>query len=219
MPIIEVSTRLRPASARRSASARSSPIAGGSASGRSVRIAAGAVRSISSSSEPAPTTSSMAATSASSGPMWRSTKAPGASRSASERAVMLAFLAIGRLRSALARDEVAIGPRVHQAVELRGLGDLDLAEPAGTFGVAVDQRRIVVQGIVRLDHPAADRRVDIACRLDALDNRHGGVLGDLAADLRQLDEHHVAQLLLGMVRDADRRDLAVDAHPFVLLGV
>src|SRR5919108_1798062 len=160
MPIIEVSTRLRFASALNLARAWLSLIAGGSSSGRSVRIASGAVRSISSSSEPTPTTSSIAAISASSGPICRPTKA-GASSSANERVVMVAFLASGLLRSALALDEGAVGCRVHQGVELGRVGDLEFAEPAGALGVAIDQCRVFGQGGVHLDHLAADRGINV----------------------------------------------------------
>ena len=40
----------------------------------------------------------------------------------------------------------------------------------------------------------------------------------LAADLRQLDEHHVAELRLRVVGDADGGDAAVEADPLVILG-
>ena len=69
-----------------------------------------------------------------------------------------------------------------------------------------------------LDHLAADRRVDLARGLHALDHAGLGALGDGGADLRQLDEDDVAELRLGVVGDADRGGIAVDPHPLVVLG-
>ena len=42
---------------------------------------------------------------------------------------------------------------------------------------------------------------------------------DLPADFRQLDEDHVAELLLREVGNPDRRLAALEAHPFVVFRV
>ena len=50
---------------------------------------------------------------------------------------------------------------------------------------------------------------------------HGGGLGLLqdSAELRQFDEHHVTELRLRIIRDADGGDVALDAEPFVIGGI
>ena len=110
-----------------------------------------------------------------------------------------------------------VGSLIHQPLGI-GRRSLELEEPALAFGAAIDQRRIVDQGLVDLDHLACERGVDLARGLHALDHARLVALAEGGADLGQLDEHHVAQLLLGMVGDADRDDVAIDPHPLVLLG-
>ncbi len=56
-------------------------------------------------------------------------------------------------------------------------------------------------------HLAADGRVDVRHGLHGLDDAERLVLADLVADRRQFDEDDVAELLLRVVGDADRRDL------------
>ena len=46
----------------------------------------------------------------------------------------------------------------------------------------------------------------------------GSPVVHVAADIGQLDEHHVAELVLGVVGDADGGDVIVDADPFVVPG-
>ena len=57
----------------------------------------------------------------------------------------------------------------------------------------------VGEGVVDLDHLAGDRGEDLARRLDRLDDGGLGALGELLADVRQLDIDDVAELLLGVV--------------------
>ena len=72
---------------------------------------------------------------------------------------------------------------------------------------------------VDLDDLAGHRRIDFARRLDALDHRRLAALGHCLADRRQFDEDDIAQLLLGVVGDADGGDVAIDSDPFMVLGV
>src|SRR5690606_22037881 len=55
-----------------------------------------------------------------------------------------------------------------QPVRLAGIVHLDDGDPASPVGIFVDQLRLVFQGAVHFDDPAADRRVDVRHRLDRL---------------------------------------------------
>jgi hypothetical protein len=83
------------AMARILASASTSVIAGGRASGAGDLILAGTMASVSDSSESWPTVRSIAAISASSGPMWRATKASWCSSSRREAGACFWFMARG----------------------------------------------------------------------------------------------------------------------------
>ena len=62
--------------------------------------------------------------------------------------------------------------------------------------------------VVDVDDLAGGRGEHVARRLDAFDHRRGLALLELRADLRQIDEHDVAELLLRMFADADGGDIA-----------
>src|SRR5690348_6303994 len=96
---------------------------------------------------------------------------------------------------------------------------LELEDPAFTERVGVDQLWLRGELLVDLADPPGDRRVEVARRLDRLDDAEGLADVELAADLGELEEHHVAELRLGEVGDANRRVLAVDSDPLVRLGV
>src|SRR5690606_4349006 len=115
-------------------------------------------------------------------------------------------------------QEVFVSGAVHQRLVFGGVGDLDLGEPAGLLGLVVDRLRSVAERGVALDHFAGQGRVDVGGRLDALDD--GEVIAGLhgLADFRNLDEHHVAELLGGVGGDADGGDVALKGDPLVILG-
>src|SRR5690606_18930905 len=121
--------------------------------------------------------------------------------------------------SALLRREGSVGGFVHQRVELAGIGDADAEEPAFPHRISVDQLWPVVQRTVHLDHLARDRRIDLARRLHRFDDRRFRAGGEALANLRQLDEDHVAELLLSESADANGGDAAIDAYPLMLLAV
>src|SRR3954471_24874425 len=107
----------------------------------------------------------------------------------------------------------------HEAVELGGVRKLQLEEPAAP-------RRLLVHGAGRplerrIDRGdlARDRGIDLACRLDALDDRRLAALGDAFPDRRKLDIDDVAELALGVVGDADGAGVALDPDVLVVLGV
>src|SRR5262245_34346906 len=111
---------------------------------------------------------------------------------------------------------------VQQAVDRGRVGGHDLVEPAPAVRVAVDQFGGRVQGLVDRGHLAVDGRVEVADRLGRLQLTAGGTGGDRLADRRQGDVDDVAELVLGVVGDADPNGsvgLAGRADPLVLLGV
>src|SRR5262245_25171847 len=106
----------------------------------------------------------------------------------------------------------------HQALELRGLADGELGEPAAALRLLVDQARIAFELAIDRGHLARHRRVDLACRLHRFDHRRLIALGECRADRWQLDEDDVAELVLRMLGDAEGRDIALDPHPLMVLG-
>ena len=85
-------------------------------------------------------------------------------------------------------------------------------------GLFVDEFGICGERAVGFDDLAADRRVDVAGRLDGFDDGAGFAGFDFAADLRDFGEDDVSQLGLGVVADADGGDVAREADPFVAFG-
>ena len=116
-------------------------------------------------------------------------------------------------------DEFVVVGRRHQRSQVGGqIAWLDLEEP-GIVGALVDDFRRVFERAIHLDYLAADRRQHILRRLDRL---HGGRLlagRDRFAHFRQVHVDDVAQCILGVVGDADDDDVALDARPFVALGI
>jgi hypothetical protein len=85
--------------------------------------------------------------------------------------------------------------------------------------IAVDRLGLLGQLRVRLHHLAAEGREEIGDGLDRFDHAEGLHGRDLGADLGQLHEDHVAQLLLGEGGDAHARLVSLELRPLVLLGV
>lgn len=115
--------------------------------------------------------------------------------------------------------EGGVGGGVHQVGERRGVGELDLDQPARAEGIAVDQFRGLAQGLVDRGDGAADGQVDVGLGLDRLD-RAEGLAGRVArAHLRQIDVDDVRERVLRVIRDPDRRHLAFDADPLIALRI
>ena len=66
---------------------------------------------------------------------------------------------------------------------------------------------------------AAERREQVAHGLDRFDHPERRELLDRPADVRQLDEDDVAQLVGRVLGDPDGGGVAVEADPLVILGV
>jgi hypothetical protein len=108
---------------------------------------------------------------------------------------------------------------VEEGVHFGGVGGLQLEQPGGV-GVCVDGFGGVDGFLVGADDLAGDRGVDVGGSLDRFDHRDGLAGGDSTAGIRQLEEDHVAEGLLGVVGDADgQAAVGLDADPFVGGGV
>src|SRR5258708_31352772 len=179
------------------------------------RMAAGTTASIRSAREANPRMRSICAGSAASGPMWRRAKAPWSSRSAS---VASRWMGVSGMAGP-SGSGFGVGVGVEELIDVGGVGRLDAEDPGGVRVLVHALRRATEIG-VGADDLAVDRRIDIRGRLHRLDHGHGFAGRNLAADLRRLDEHDVAELFLRMVGDAHgERAVGLAAQPFVRDGV
>jgi hypothetical protein len=89
------------------------------------------------------------------------------------------------------------------------------------LGDLVDGAGLLLQHQVDLSDLARDRGVDVGGALDGLDGANGVAGLDVLALLRQLDVDDIAQLLGGVLADAQDARLLVrgEVDPLVLLGV
>jgi hypothetical protein len=128
---------------------------------------------------------------------------------------------------ALLGSELLVRVDVHQVVEILQalLSNLDLSDPAAAvrvvLGNLVDGARLLLQNNVDRGDYARDGSVDIGSTLDRLDGTDRVASLDLLALVRQLDVDDIAQLLSGVLADADDARLLVsrEIDPLVLLGV
>ena len=98
--------------------------------------------------------------------------------------------------------------------------DGDLEQPAGTVRIAVDQRRVIDDGVVDLGDLAGDRRVQVRDGLGRLDLAAGLPRGHRGADLGQVHVDDVAQGVGGDGGDADGHNVpGLRGNPLVLGGV
>ena len=93
-------------------------------------------------------------------------------------------------------------------------------EPTFAVAVFVDELRATRQRLVDLDHRTSHGRVDIARRLDRLDDGACTTDVERRADLRHIDENEIAEGMLSVIGDADfNAAIRQRAGPFVGFGV
>src|SRR5579862_7749178 len=165
-----------------------------------IRISGGTVSSTSAASDGQPTFASISSISSSPGPMWREAKRSEGSRSDSEapRGSVPAG-ATGLL--GLALDIGLIGGGVHQGARLLRVLDAHDDHPARAVGILVHLLGSVDEGPVHLDHLSTDGGEELRDGLHRLDGSKALPGRKAPADLRELDEDHVPELLLGVERD------------------
>src|SRR3546814_509268 len=66
---------------------------------------------------------------------------------------------IGKGHGSQTVAELLVGGGIHQTVELALVGQRHAEEPAFAFGVAVDQRRVLLELAIALGHDAVDRGI------------------------------------------------------------
>src|SRR5690606_18350379 len=122
-------------------------------------------------------------------------------------------------RSAL--DQLLIRLGVQQPVHRGRIGRGDLDQPALAVRVAVDHFRGVGHRVVDRGHLAVHRREQLRDALGRLDLAERLTRGDRGSRLREIDEHHIAQLILSVLGDTDTQRAFPRAcrDPLVLLGV
>src|SRR5688572_12885494 len=109
--------------------------------------------------------------------------------------------------------------RGEKARELRRIGHAHPDHPALAVGRGADPLEVFDEFAVHLDDVSAHRRYEVAHGLRGLDLAEAGVLLHGGAFFREIDEGEVAELVDGVVRDADDRDVSLDADPLVSGGV
>ena len=113
-----------------------------------------------------------------------------------------------------------VGRGIEKSLKVVEVGELDLGDPALALRVLVEEGGVGGKRRVGLDDLHVGRGVDIAHRLDALDNAGGLTLLLGSADGGELDVNKVAERLLGVVADAELGNpVALSLHVLVGLGV
>src|ERR1700722_9645248 len=133
---------------------------------------------------------------------------------------MLSCAASAALRAALAlRLEYLVFARRQQAHGLHAGCGTQAKQPAACIGLAVDQLGGLLQLAVDRHDCSCDRRVDIGGGLDRLDHRACFSNAEVTSDIRQLDEHQVAERALSMIADADlHRPVRQRPEPLMTAG-
>jgi hypothetical protein len=93
--------------------------------------------------------------------------------------------------------------RIHQAVNLRRISNLNLRQPAVRFGALVDGTGLVLEHAVRFHNLAADGCHDVRSALDGLDGADGLAGVDFEVEGGQLDVDNVAEGFCCVGGDAD----------------
>ena len=86
-------------------------------------------------------------------------------------------------------------------------------------GIFIDLGGLVFQRGIGGGDFAADRGIDVAGGLDAFHHRGLAAGATLLPPGGQFHKHHIAQLLGGIFGDADGGLVAVEADPFMLVGI
>lgn len=131
-----------------------------------------------------------------------------------------------------------------QRLDLRRRRYLDLSQPALSFRALVDNRRLILQHVVRLNHRPADRSHDVGCGFDRFYGANGFAGGDFEVRGGEFDEDDVAEGFGCVFGDADcsckrgkisllwitiNRDAVLhehtnsavfrEFHPFMIIGI
>src|SRR5262245_46259501 len=129
------------------------------------------------------------------------------------------LLSLMRGASTLVPHVSEISFPVQKRVEFGRVGELDLVDPAGALGVFIDELGLAGQRFIYTKDFAAYGRIEVACRLDRLDHADGATPLHSLADVRELDQGHVAELFLSVFCYSNGSDTVLDDDVLVILVV
>src|SRR5260370_39335818 len=112
-----------------------------------------------------------------------------------------------------------VGACVHQTAEFCGSRQAHLDEPRRAVWISIDFLGRVLKCSIGFDLFAGSRRINLADSLDRLHSAEGLSGFDFRPRLGQLDEDHVAEFMLCVIGDSDRRESALDIDPFMFFRV
>ena len=122
--------------------------------------------------------------------------------------------------SVLGLTVLLVSRSVKEGLKVVEVGELDLCDPALALRVLVEEGGVAGEGGVGLDDLHVGGGIDVAHRLDTLDDAGGLALLLGGADGGGLDVDEVTEGLLGVVADAELCDaVALGLDVLVGLGV
>lgn len=122
--------------------------------------------------------------------------------------------------SMLSLTVLLIGRSIKESLKVIKVGKLDLSDPALALRVLVEEGGVAGEGGVGLDDLHVGGGIDVAHRLDTLDDAGGLALLLGGADGGGLDVDEVAEGLLGIVADAELGNaVAFGLDVLVRLGI
>jgi len=116
-------------------------------------------------------------------------------------------------------DELLVLRGREELVPFRRVRGLDHDHPPAAVGILIDRLGRGRQLAVHFGDLARHGREEIGDGLDRLHDAEGLALAHLGADLGQLDEHDVAELLLRERRDPNADARALLLRPFMIASV
>src|SRR6266852_2090571 len=127
--------------------------------------------------------------------------------------------ASGRRFFLLLRDVRLIRRRVHQRGNLRRIRQLDFDQPPRRVRIGINRFRLLHQRAMLFRHIAAVRRINFANRLHRFHRPKRLPGRQLSAHFRQLHKHHIAQLVLRVIRNPHRSHIALYINPLMILRI
>ena len=103
---------------------------------------------------------------------------------------------------------------VHQRLEFRGVGELHLDNPIAK-GIFVQKLWRVFESLVDFNDCAAYGRDEVACCLDALNGAKLFACCNFVVHIGHIDINHIAERVLGIVRDTYITVFAFNANILV----
>lgn len=110
-------------------------------------------------------------------------------------------------------DGLLVSRLIQQSVQLSGVRDLDLRDPALALGASIDGLGVVLKDSIAADDLARHGGEHVRSGLDRLDGTDGLASTDLKLGLGELNEDDVAERVGGVLGDTDLGCSARLANP------